>query len=518
MLAPRMKRTGRIALVILIVSLSLGGRWLIERAHQPGSTNRAAAATLAHYRLGALDFTPCELKQPLSGATTAAWCAPFRVPENWAAPAARQIAMRLALIRSKSARPAPDPVLFLAGGPGQSAVDSYPLVAPALAPLLSHRNIILLDQRGTGGSAALRCPQADQAAQRHAPTPGFHAKQIEADTRVCLAEVERHADPRFYTTSDAVQDLVALRKALGEPRLNLIGVSYGTRLAQQYARRDPGGVRSLVLDSVVPNTLVLGEDFAGNLDAALQADFALCTANPACANAFGNPWTDLLRLRDRLRAAAPMVSFPDPASFAPTTRALTVDRLVETVRLYAYSPLTAALLPQAIHAALAGDYAPLLGQSALIQRELGGAIDGAMGLSVVCSEDAGLLKPDPGDAGTLLGAAFQRRLDAQCAIWPHGAMPADFHAPLKSAVPTLILEGQYDPVTPPRYGEAVLQGLANGRLLIAKGQGHNVIAAGCMPRLVARFIKDLKPKTLDAKCLEALGPTPPFVNFNGAGP
>ena len=511
-----MKRSTRVALVLVVAALILGGQWLVKHAREHGSISSAAAAP--SYRLGTLRFTPCDLRQPLSGATTAAWCAPFRVPENWAAPGGRQIALRLALIRSKAAQPAPDPVVFIAGGPGQSAVDSYPQVAPALEPLLQHRNIVLLDQRGTGGSNALECPRADKAAEARALQPGFDAAQVEADTRACLAEVEQKADPRYYTTTDAVRDLIALRKALGDPQFNLIGVSYGTRVAQQYALRDPGGVRSIVLDSVVPDTLVLGQDFARNLDAALKADFALCTGTPACAKAFGDPWTALLQLRDKLKAAPPMVSFPDPATFAPTMRALTADRLIGTVRLFAYSPVTAALLPLTLHAALAGDYAPLLGQSALIHREVGGSINGAMELSVVCSEDAALLKPDPRDAGTLLGAVFQQQLGAQCAVWPHGAMPADFHAPLKTATPVLILGGQYDPVTPPRYGEAVLKDLSDGRLLIARGQGHSVIGAGCMPRLVARFVKDLKPKTLDAQCLDALGPTPPFVNFSGATP
>ena len=513
-----MKRSTRLALAFVVVALVFGGRRLLEHAHDAGKMGISSATTVPHYRLGALTFTPCELKQPASGESTAAWCAPFRVPENRALPGGRQISLRLALIRTKAARVEPDPVVFIAGGPGQSAVDSYPQVAPALAPLLQHRDIILIDQRGTGGSAPLECPRAEKVAAARTPQPGFDAAQVLADTRACLAEVLPHADPRFYTTTDAVSDLIALRKALGDPRFDLIGVSYGTRVAQEYARRDPAGVRSLVLDSVVPDTLVLGQDFARNLDDALKADFALCAGTPQCAKAFGDPWANLVRLRDRLKAAPPMVSFPDPVTFAPTVRAFTADRLVDTVRLFAYSPVTAALLPQTVHAALTGNDGPLMGESALIQREIGDSINDVMGMSVVCSEDAALLKPDPRDADTLLGAMFQQQLAAQCAVWPHGTMPPDFHAPLKTATPVLILEGQYDPVTPPRYGEAVLKNLADGRLLVVKGQGHNVIGAGCMPRLVARFVEDLEPKTLNAKCLDALGPTPPFVNFSGAAP
>jgi len=124
----------------------------------------------------------------------------------------------------------------------------------------------------------------------------------------------------------------------------------------------------------------------------------------------------------------------------------------------------------------------------------------------------------PAEAATLLGDAYIRQLKAQCAIWPRGVVPADFHAPLRSSVPTLILEGQFDPVTPPRYGTEVLKGLGDARMLIAAGQGHNVIGAGCMPRLVKRFIEKPEPQKLDAKCLAQLKPTAPFLDYNGAAP
>ena len=141
-----------------------------------------------------------------------------------------------------------------------------------------------------------------------------------------------------------------------------------------------------------------------------------------------------------------------------------------------------------------------------------------MQLSVICAEDADLLTPRPQDAATVLNSLLIDVLQAQCAIWPRGTRPADFHAPLRSDKPVLVLEGEFDPVTPPRYGEQVMSGLANARLLVARGQGHNVIGRGCMPRLVGEFVDKLAPKALDATCAEALGPTPPFTSFSGAAP
>ena len=528
-----MKRSTRLVLLALVLIVFFGGQWLWQHARTP----TVAAAAPAHYRLGQLDFKPCTLRQPQSGLATAAWCAPFSVPENWARPDGRKLALRLALIRAHAAQPAPDPVLYLAGGPGQSAIDTWPEIAPALDDVLAHRNVILLDQRGTGGSAPLTCPEATPkaaatpaatATARHAaksrhvqPAASSTARMIavETETRVCLAALQKRGlNPADFTTTQAVHDLAALRHALGDPQFDLVGVSYGTRVAQQFVMRHPHAVRSVVLDSVVPDQLILGQDFGVNLDAALRDDFALCTNSPACHKAFGDPWATLLELKKRLEKNTPEVNFRTPDDFQPKQEAMTADALVGLVRLYAYSPLTAALLPLSLHAASEGHFGPLLAQSHFISSSLQHSLNDGMQLSVVCSEDVPWLKVTPREADTLLGDAYFRQLQAQCALWPHGAVPANFHAPLRSNVPVLILEGQFDPVTPPRYGTEVLKGLGDARMLIAPGQGHNVIGAGCMPRLVKQFIAKPDPRTLDAKCLDQLKPTAPFLNYNGAAP
>ncbi|MCW8807830.1 MAG: alpha/beta hydrolase, partial [Rhodanobacter sp.] len=248
------------------------------------------------WKLGSLTLTACELARPNSGLSTAAWCAQFPVPENRADPHSRRIALKLAVLRSAADVADANMLVFLAGGPGQAATDSAGMVASVLKPLLAHHNVLLLDQRGTGGSNPLSCKEPD-ADVSPGDEDSLDAEKMRADAADCLKQVEPRADPRYYTTTIATRDLEDVRQALGSPPVDLIGVSYGTRMAQQYLRRYPDAVRSMVLDSVVPNPLVLGEDFSRNLEQALKAQFARCTAQPACRQHFGDPYQTLYQLR-----------------------------------------------------------------------------------------------------------------------------------------------------------------------------------------------------------------------------
>jgi pimeloyl-ACP methyl ester carboxylesterase len=466
-----------------------GGARIASRTVPAAAVSSAPekAAPPRHWQLGTLNLTSCELPHLLSGATTAAWCTEFDVAENPAQPEGRHIGLHLAVIRSEAGKPVADMVVMLAGGPGEAATQAFADTG-VYAGVLKHHNVLLLDQRGTGGSNPLSCKKTPQVPQAQAPGSELPSPE-EMRSRVvgCLAEVQKIADPRYYTTTLAVEDLEKVRQALGAPLFDLISVSYGTRMAQQYLMRHPDSVRAAVLDSPAPNQLILGAGFAASLEAALQRDFADCTAAPA-------------------------------RTFESVSRRVTPGLLVGVVRLFAYEPETAALLPLSIDAADRGDFTPLLGQQRLLDADLAGDITGGMGMSVICSEDADELREQPQDADTMLGNLLLAQIKAQCALWPHGAMPADFHAPLRSARPVLILSGSRDPVTPPKYGEEILQGLSNARHLVLKGQGHAVLGRGCMPKLIEQFIDHPDPKGLDAGCLDRLGPTPAFVDFNGAAP
>jgi pimeloyl-ACP methyl ester carboxylesterase len=514
------------ALVVGLGALAWGHFHHPQQVAAPTASDAAAPTVAAStlppakpqtWTLSTVTLTACQLSQPNSGLSTSAWCAMFPVPENRADPHSRTIKLKLALLRSRAQVASRDMLVFLAGGPGQAATDSAGAIATMLDPLRAHRDVLLLDQRGTGGSNALTCKDSGDAI-----TPGdddsFDADKMRAAAADCLKQLASHADPRFYTTTVAAQDLEDVRKALGSPQFDLIGVSYGTRMAQQYLMRYPDAVRSVVLDSVVPNSLALGEDFARNLDDALKAQFGRCTAEPACKKQFGDPDQTLYQLRDALRANPHEVSFRDPQSYQTVKRVLNENSLASVVRMFAYTPATAALLPLSIDAAAHGDVGPLLGQAKILSGELSELMGSGMQYSVICSEDADLLTPRPQDANTILGTRMVDGLKAVCSVWPKGTRPADFHQPLKTDKPVLLLAGQYDPVTPPRYAEEVAKGLPNTRVLMLKGQAHSVMSAGCTPQVVQHFVEQIDPKKLDASCLDRLQPTPIFIDFNGATP
>src|SRR5690348_1672107 len=523
---------------IVIVAGVLGWQWWGKHHAQNGSTGAggdtgvpASAASTpvpakpvkpappATLKVGGLTLTACELKQLNSAATTPAFCTRFPVPENRADPRSRKIDLKLAVLKSDSAVPDKDLVVYLAGGPGQSAIQTYPELAPAFAPLRKHHDVLLLDQRGTGGSNPLDCPVVEKQMKQLGAADQTLAQRVEQVGK-CAGEVEQKSDPRFYTTTGAIADLEAVREALGAPKLDLVGVSYGTRVAQHYAAAHPDAVRSIVLDGVVPNQMVVGETFAEALERSLKLQAAACSKTPACKQAFGDWYATLRQLHDKLKGEAPQqVTFEDPYSYKPVTKTLTADNLVGVARMFSYSTITAALLPLAVDEAAHGNYAPLMGQSKILSGDLSESMQGGMQLSVICTEDAPLMKPRPQDSDLLLGTELIDSLLAECKAWPHGPMPRDFHAPFRSSIPTLLISGERDPVTPPGYADEVLKGLSDGRSLVVKGLGHaEPMYAGCMPDLVDQFVTRLEPKKLDVRCLDKLGPIPAFVNFNGAAP
>jgi pimeloyl-ACP methyl ester carboxylesterase len=465
---------------------------------------------------GSIEFEPCTLAPQFSAQSVEAQCGTLEVAEDPGRPDGRRISLALAWVPTDNTAD-PDPVFMLAGGPGQGARDSYPQVATAFREILRKRHVILLDQRGTGGSNAMVCRDEEGRSAVSESVEDSPASAA-AFARRCLQQVSKTADPRLYTTSVAVQDLDAVRAALGVERLNLVGISYGTRVAQHYLRAYPERVRSVVLDGVVPNALVLGSEHARNLEASLDLQFARCRETPACAARLGAPRENFARLAAELRAAPRTLRYRDAFSGEEKTDALTYGHLASVVRLYAYAPMVAAMLPLTLHEAAAGRAEPLMAQAQMILGQVSEQITHGMQLSVMCSEDAPRLRVDPADAQSVLGTEFIEFTLAQCAEWPRGALPEDFHAALQSDAPVLLLSGEFDPVTPPRYGEQVLEGLSRGRHLLLRGQGHNVIGVGCTPRLAARFIDTADAAALDAGCLDKLAYAPPFAGFYGWEP
>lgn len=468
-------------------------------------------------QLGQLNFEKCEL--PVVGIRPSnpvnAECTTLKVPENRSESGGREIELAIALVPARAPRPLPDPVFILAGGPGQSAREVWRGMAGGFREVLSERHVILLDQRGTGASNRFDCPapkDLDPLAIEIEPALAAQG------ARDCLDANKDSHDARWYGTEDAAQDLDAVRAAIGAEKINLVGVSYGTRMGQIYAKRYPQQVRSIVLDSVVPNELYLGTEHAINLEATLKAQLGRCRDDAECGERFGDPYATLQALAAQLRAQPRMIAARDPRSGESGERALTVATLNTVARMYMYGGETAALLPLTLAEAQAGRFEPLLAPASMMSDDLGSQIASGMHWSVLCAEDAAGYAPRPQDEGTLFGQDFIDAVTGWCAQWPRRSVPEDFHAPIAGDWPVLLVSGEFDPVTPPRYGDQVVRNLPNGRHLIVPGQGHSVLGRGCGPKLLAQFIAKADAKALDTDCLKQLTPAPFFLNFSGSAP
>ena len=514
-----MSRKIRIILALVLLAAYVGYQQFKPKTPADGAIANTSdtpirATPVKPRMLGKIAFKACNLSSAMSRDSIEAQCATFAVPEDRTQANGRKIDLNLAWLPATSdADQAPDPVFFLAGGPGQAAVATYPGLDPIFKEVRKHRDIVLVDQRGTGKSNLLTCSMGDGD---DPSTPDLLAARAAAAK--CVTELSTKADLRHYTTSDAIADLDAVREAIGAARINLVGVSYGTRVAQQYAMHHPNTTRSIVLDSVVPNTLQLGNIFARNLDDALALQFALCSKAPACKGKLGDPRVELGQLLTKLRAAPVEVSYRDATTGEQAQDTLNADTVAGLVRMYAYMPVAGALLPKLIHEANNGRYSGLMALAKMMGGDLKDSMAMGMQFSVICSEDNTGMVARTEDANTVLGNAMTDSMAAMCKVWPKGEVPADFHKALATKVPALVLEGEFDPVTPPRYGEEVVKTLPNGRLFTLRGQGHNVIGAGCMPKLFTQFIEKADAKALDGACLDKLNYVPPFTSFNGWEP
>jgi pimeloyl-ACP methyl ester carboxylesterase len=463
---------------------------------------------------GPMTWTGCGIDAAMGG-TAAARCGWMKVPENRDDPASRSIELRVTVVPALRLQPLNDALVVLAGGPGQAATDVYASASAAFAAIRRDRDIVLVDQRGTGQSNALNCAFDDDA-----EILTTDSQQLQDAARQCLATLP--GDPRFYTTSVAVRDLDDVRAALGYEAFSIYSVSYGTRVAQHYMRRYPTRVRAAILDGAVPVDLALGPDIALRAQNALDTVFQRCAQDRSCASAFPQVKEQFDALRTRLQREPVQVKLPDPLTAQVLQTAFGPMHLNAAVRLLTYSDETASLLPLLIHQAqTARQPEPMVAQYLMVKRSMEQALSYGMHFAVVCSEDAPRWDqekvPTASLDATYLGTGFMVGMRAVCDIWPRGIVDDDFNAPLKSDVPVLILSGSNDPVTPAEYGERALASFPNGRHLVLSGQGHGQFATGCMPRVLSAFVRT-GATTVETKCLEGVKSAPFLLSFTGAGP
>jgi pimeloyl-ACP methyl ester carboxylesterase len=464
---------------------------------------------------GALELEDCRISAGPAFPGIKARCGTLLRPENPDDADSPEIELSVAVVPALDLKPEPDPFVPLAGGPGASAIEFYSAYAGAFEPVRRHRDILLVDQRGTGSSARMDCDVDDDIIEG-----AFSEQRVLEVTRECLDELPH--DPRFFTTSVAVTDLEAVREALGYGPLNLYGVSYGSRVAQHFAKRYPGSTRSIVLDGVVPPQVVLGPAIATEAQKALDEIFARCWTDERCNERFPDLTQAFARIRAELEAQPVTVEIPNPVTGQRESVDFGAPELAGAVRLLAYHANSIAILPLLIDAAAAGDFEPLAAQYRMISAQMSDALALGMHNAVMCSEDAPFYDMEVIDRDALeasyIGVVQLDAIETMCSLWPAGPVDEDFREPLDTEAPVLLLSGEADPITPPEYAVRAMVDLQRARHLIGVQQGHGQAAIGCTPRLIGEFVASADPDAVDATCLERSFVMPFFLDFAGPAP
>ncbi|HNP35797.1 MAG TPA: alpha/beta fold hydrolase [Woeseiaceae bacterium] len=464
---------------------------------------------------GALELEDCRISAGPSFPGIKARCGKLSRHENPDDESSPLIELKVAVVPALNLKPAPDPVVPIAGGPGQGTVQFYAAYANAFEPLRKDHDILLVDQRGTGESARMDCPVDDELVEGL-----YSTDQTLEFTKECLASLPH--DPRYFTTSIAVRDLDAVREALGYPTLNVYGISYGSRVAQHYARRYPATTRSVVLDGVVPPLLPLGPDIALESQRALDDIFARCSDDEACKEHFGDVATSFDELMLKLDEKPLKVRIANPVTGEFESVRFGHNEMAAALRLLAYSPGTVALIPLLITEAANGHIRPLVAQFQMTVSSLSEAISLGMHNAVMCTEDVPYydqLAIDKDAIGaTYMGLLQLDALQAICSVWPVGVIDDNLRTPLATDIPVLLLSGSADPITPPRYADMAARNLMKAWLLTGKNQGHGQIAVGCMPRIVEDFVAAASLDGVDTDCIKTSFVMPFFLDFAGPAP
>jgi pimeloyl-ACP methyl ester carboxylesterase len=488
----------------LILAVLLASCTPSDRAGQPGPDMN-------------IPLEACQLSSPSLPSRLEAECGSLEVPENPASASGRNIRLRIAVLKSVSRNPAPDPLFFIPGGPGEAATESFLVVSSAFERIRQKRDIILVDQRGTGGSHMLRCPEADETQENNLQ----EEEAIRQSLQACLGTLD--ADPARYTTAEAVNDLDRVRASLGYDQINLYGGSYGTRVALAYLRQYPARVRTAILDGAAPPNWTLGPSVARDAQQALDLVFQRCAADPDCNEAFPSLPEKFRSLLDTLQQGPIELVLDDPVSGKRINFSLTYDFFASTIHTLTYTPETAALLPLLIHTTYErNDFRLIVAQGLSNTELLVESISAGMRFSVLCAEDVpffeGAGSEPPAQEAGYLDDYFMRSFRQICETWPQGEIPAGFKEPVRSDIPVLILSGEVDPVTPPANGEMVAQTLPNSIHLVIPGHGHINIFRGCIPNIATSFIESGSSQELDTACINTLQPMPFFLTFSGPNP
>ncbi|MDH3903159.1 MAG: alpha/beta hydrolase [Xanthomonadales bacterium] len=460
-----------------------------------------------------IEFSNCALALPGTNLTANARCGSLDVPENPEEPEGRKISLNIAIAPATGKTTEPDPVFFFAGGPGQAASETWVMIRSTLNKIRKSRDIVMIDQRGTGGSNKLECTsEVEEDLNKE-----LDLELVRTETAKCLAELD--GDPRFYTTTIAMGDYNRVREAMGYEKINIMGVSYGTRSAQVYLRLFAETVRTMTLDSVVPMQLALGQEHALMLDQSVKKVFEDCANDEVCNSLYPLQAEALNELFAQLRDEPQQITIINPVSGEEQEMRLTADTLGVAIRFLSYASETQAMIPLLVHEALTtGNLSRLATQAILTMTGLNEMLSKGMELSVMCSEDYPFFDMSADYSDTLMGNLLLEIVALQCKIWPAGEVSEGFHQAIESDLPVLLMSGERDPVTPPQYASQTAETFPNSLNLVARGQAHSVMKNVCLRNITTEFIQKGTVEGLDTSCVEQIQPSPFFTSLLGPDP
>ncbi len=440
-------------------------------------------------------------------------CTSFKVPENYSVPDARQIDLKVMVIPALSDLPEPDPLFLLAGGPGQAATDLLQL-AQVFSRVRTDRDIVLVDQRGTGELSPFDCQMDEEQAEEFvAQDPDFEevmAAQLQI-LRDCLETME--ASPQFYTTDIAIQDLDAVRAFLGYSELNLWGASYGSRAALAYLQAYPETTRSVIIDAVAPTAIALPSFSERDASASLEKVFHDCAGDDQCRQTFPDLALHYSQLLEKL-ASPQAVTLINDADLSAIETSIEDFEFLNILRQVLYSREAQRLIPLIIEQAWLGNYKPLFSLSAQYSES---QINQGMFLSVICNEDYPLIDQAAlNDSEYLLESSmFNSFVYEACAIWPKRELPESYYEAVSQDKPVLIFSGTLDPITPPQWGELVAAALPDARHLILEGFAHGTPFTQCTATIMNSFIEAGTLADLDSECVSRFARRPFFITPGG---
>src|SRR5215208_3638481 len=431
-------------------------------------------------------------------------CGTLEVYENRATRKGRMISLNILVLPATGDKREPDPLVYFAGGPGAAATKDASGIAGAFAKIREHRDLLFVDQRGTGKSHPLNCDFYNPADPQSYLGYFFPLEAV----RKCRPQLEAVADLKLYTTDIAIDDMDEVRAAFGYEQLNLFGGSYGTRAALTYLKRYPKRVRTATLQGVAPANSYMPSDFPQGMERALQGVIAECAADEPCHKAFPNVKDEAQSVLTQLMKGPVEVEVEKPNSKDRAKVKLNRDLAAEAIRYMLYSPVPASRVPLFIHLAAEGNFVPLAQAAIEYRKNLVGTGSNGMYLSITCAEDLPWIKPGEGErmaANTFLGDYRLRQQREACTLWPRAETERDYSQPIKSDLPVLILTGEWDPVTPPANGDRVAKTLTNSLHVVVPHGAHGLDGLegmDCIDNLIVEFIERGSIAGLNPECVK----------------